>query len=162
MSWRLGGETLPVLAGIVALAAWAYLLLARGAFWRVSRLRAPAAAAPPPPGRVAAVIAARNEADVIGRGIASLLSQSCGESFHIFLVDDSSNDGTEAIRGPERHTRSGREAGGDNADFLQNGLQPALQEQRHALSSSGDYSDGSRGNGGGRQKAAQRSSTIGH
>lgn len=109
MSWRLGGETLPVLAGFVALAIWAYLVFGRGAFWRVSRLRAPAAAAPHPPGRVAVVIAARNEADVIGRSIASLLNQSCRASLHIFLVDDSSTDGSGQIA-RQAACRAGNEA----------------------------------------------------
>jgi cellulose synthase/poly-beta-1,6-N-acetylglucosamine synthase-like glycosyltransferase len=91
------------------LAIWAYLVFGRGAFWRVSRLRAPAAAAPHPPGRVAVVIAARNEADVIGRSIASLLNQSCRASLHIFLVDDSSTDGSGQIA-RQAACRAGNEA----------------------------------------------------
>lgn len=48
---------------------------------------------------IAVVIPARNEADVIGTSVASLLRQSCVESLHIFVVDDNSSDGTvEAVR----------------------------------------------------------------
>ncbi len=47
---------------------------------------------------IAVVIPARNEADVIGRAVASLLRQS-GCDLHIFVVDDNSTDGTaEAAR----------------------------------------------------------------
>ena len=44
--------------------------------------------------RIAVVIPARNEADVIARSIASLLGQGGVEDLHIFLVDDNSSDGT--------------------------------------------------------------------
>jgi hopene-associated glycosyltransferase HpnB len=51
------------------------------------------------PGPIAVVIAARNEADVIGDAVRSLLQQSCAGAIHIFLVDDNSADGTaEAAR----------------------------------------------------------------
>jgi hopene-associated glycosyltransferase HpnB len=45
----------------------------------------------------AVVIPARNEADVIGRSIASLLQQQCVDALHIFVVDDHSSDGTADI-----------------------------------------------------------------
>jgi len=48
---------------------------------------------------IAVIIPARNEADVIGKSVASLLGQSCVEALHIFVVDDNSTDGTaEAVR----------------------------------------------------------------
>jgi hopene-associated glycosyltransferase HpnB len=48
---------------------------------------------------IAVIIPARNEADVIGKSVASLLRQSCVDSLHIFVVDDNSRDGTaEAVR----------------------------------------------------------------
>ena len=51
------------------------------------------------PGPIAVVIPARNEADVIGEAVHSLLQQSCASAIHIFLVDDNSTDGTaEAAR----------------------------------------------------------------
>ena len=43
-----------------------------------------------------AVVPARNEADVVGRAIASLAKQQYGGEFHIVLVDDHSDDGTAA------------------------------------------------------------------
>jgi hopene-associated glycosyltransferase HpnB len=79
-------------AGILSLLIWIYLLFGRGGFWRIH------AATPLPaneiPARIAVIIPARNEADVIGRAITSLLRQSGPDSIHIFLVDDSSTDGT--------------------------------------------------------------------
>jgi len=44
--------------------------------------------------RVAIVIPARNEADVVGRAVASLAAQDFNGAFHIFLVDDHSEDAT--------------------------------------------------------------------
>ncbi len=43
---------------------------------------------------IAVIIPARNEADVIGKSVASLLRQSCVDALHIFVVDDNSTDGT--------------------------------------------------------------------
>ena len=40
------------------------------------------------------IIPARNEADVVGRAIRSLLQQTGDHKIHIFLVDDASTDGT--------------------------------------------------------------------
>lgn len=84
----------------VALAAWIYLVVFHGRFWRVARAPSPAKReAPVPPTtssapRVAVVIPARNEADVVAAAIASLLSQDHSGPRHIFLVDDASADGT--------------------------------------------------------------------
>jgi hopene-associated glycosyltransferase HpnB len=85
-----------LIAAAVSMVIWAYLLLARGGFWQVRR-----AGAPPANGskaaRVAIVVPARHEADVIARSISSLLYQSGGHWFHIFLVDDASSDGTARV-----------------------------------------------------------------
>jgi hopene-associated glycosyltransferase HpnB len=93
--------TAPLLMASLALAAWVYMLLARGMFWMARErddLNEPAAVPPSWP-VVVAVIPARNEADVIGRAIASLLAQDYPGDFRIVLVDDASNDGTaEAAR----------------------------------------------------------------
>lgn len=88
-----------ILSGF-GLASWLYLLLARGGFWRADiRDEAgvpPAPAAWPP---VAVVVPARNEADVIGTSLPSLLSQDYPTPLHVILVDDQSDDGTaEAAR----------------------------------------------------------------
>ena len=81
--------------GAVAAAAWVYLLAFRGAFWRVNpKDRTPATA---PARSVVAVIPARDEAEVIGGAIASLLAQDYGGRLHIVVVDDQSSDGTATI-----------------------------------------------------------------
>src|SRR5215510_3415597 len=76
---------------------WLYLLLARGGFWRVSRHLPRSLPDAPPSSRVAVIIPARNEAEVIGRSLTSLLTQNGNHTIHIFLVDDSSSDGTAEI-----------------------------------------------------------------
>ena len=84
-----------VAAGLIAVATWVYLLVFRGAFWRIEREeRAPPSA---PPRRVAAVIPARDEADVIGDAVASLLAQDYPGRLDIVIVDDHSSDGTGAV-----------------------------------------------------------------
>jgi hopene-associated glycosyltransferase HpnB len=92
-------------AGAFAVLIWVYLLLARGMFWR---LREVEAAGPPASRRIAVVIPARNEADSIGQTIESLIGQNLSGPFHIFLVDDHSEDGTAAsagrFSGPDRLT----------------------------------------------------------
>lgn len=81
---------------VLALAAWIYLLLARGGFWRcIQRDSCDAPEADPScwPG-VVAVVPARNEADMIPHSLASLLRQNYPGSFSVILVDDNSDDGT--------------------------------------------------------------------
>ncbi len=47
---------------------------------------------------IAVIIPARNEVDVVGQSVGSLLRQSCVDALHIFVVDDNSVDGTtEAV-----------------------------------------------------------------
>jgi hopene-associated glycosyltransferase HpnB len=88
---------LTTIAGLVSLLIWAYLLLARGAFWQVRRWTAPESVSNKIQGLVAVIIPARNEAAVVGESILSLLNQSCRESLHIFLVNDGSTDSTAQI-----------------------------------------------------------------
>jgi hopene-associated glycosyltransferase HpnB len=93
--------TWTVALGGLVMAIWAYLLVARGFFW-MARV-APPAPAPSRWPRIVAVIPARNEADAIGRAVASLLDQDYPGEFSIVLVDDHSNDGTaETARGAAR------------------------------------------------------------
>src|SRR5579871_3487203 len=80
-------------AGVLTVSIWGYLLFGRGGFWRIPPT-APSSLGNEVPARIAVIIPARNEADVIGRAIASLLRQSGQNSIHIFLVDDGSTDGT--------------------------------------------------------------------
>jgi len=87
-----------VIAGIFLVLIWLCLLLARGGFWRIRDTETGPTAAPPAR-RIAVVIPARNEADVIGRAVASLVKQQCPGVLHIFLVDDHSEDGTAECAG---------------------------------------------------------------
>lgn len=82
-----------MIAGILLVLIWLYLLLARGGFWRIRDTEVGEVALPPAR-RIAVVVPARNEADVIGRAVASLAKQQCPGEVHIFLVDDQSEDGT--------------------------------------------------------------------
>ena len=83
------------IAGFLCVIIWLGILLARGRFWMVQRLGAEVAPVAET-GLIAVVIPARNEADVIGSAVGSLLQQSCAGAMHIFLVDDGSSDGTAA------------------------------------------------------------------
>lgn len=84
--------------GLAALAIWLYLLSARGGFWlardRDDRENLPGPARWP---SVVAVVPARNEADVIGQSVGSLVNQDYPGAFRIVLVDDGSDDGTAAV-----------------------------------------------------------------
>src|SRR5215472_7050998 len=80
--------------GALSCLTWAVLIAGWGRFWRVST---PADGLPVRPGaapRIAAVIPARNEAEVIGRVVVSLLEQDYPGPLHIFVVDDHSTDDT--------------------------------------------------------------------
>lgn len=74
---------------------WAYLALARGGFWRLEH------AGPAPRekeefrGGVVAIVPARNEAELIGPVITSLLNQSV--AMPVLLLDDESTDGTADV-----------------------------------------------------------------
>jgi hopene-associated glycosyltransferase HpnB len=76
---------------------WLYLLLARGAFWRVSASLAAATQEHDPAAKVVAIIPARDEAAVVADTIKSILQQSYGGSIHVILVDDASADGTARV-----------------------------------------------------------------
>jgi hopene-associated glycosyltransferase HpnB len=88
-------EQLIIAAGVVAAATWIYLLIFRGAFWRIKpEERVPTAA---PLRSVVAVIPARDEADVIGDAVGSLLAQDYAGRLDIVIVDDHSSDGTADV-----------------------------------------------------------------
>ena len=84
----------------VSLVAWLYLLMGRGGFWRavprddVGVTKASEWSDWP---RVTAVIPARNEAELIGENIRSLLRQDYRGEFSLIVVDDHSSDDTAAI-----------------------------------------------------------------
>ena len=100
-----------------------YLLLARGFFWRVSRLLGPqsSAAAAAAAGRsVIAVVPARNEADGIGRAAGSLLAQTLAAPIHVIVIDDGSTDGTAA-----EARKAGEAAGAGGRLTVLHGTSPA-------------------------------------
>jgi hopene-associated glycosyltransferase HpnB len=84
------------------LAVWLYLVAFHGGFWRLTehdRAFAPTGARAPEGTQIVAVIPARDEADVIGASLSSLMRQNFSGRLDIVLVDDDSSDGTaEAAR----------------------------------------------------------------
>ncbi|WP_457031674.1 glycosyltransferase [Kitasatospora sp. P5_F3] len=77
----------------VSLAAWVWLTLAQGFFWRTDQ-RLPA---PVPTGRwpeVVVLVPARDEAEVLPVSLPSLLAQRYPGRARVVLVDDHSSDGT--------------------------------------------------------------------
>ena len=90
MTWLAG-------IGLLSLAVWLYMLIARGGFW-LARERDDDVVTPPARWpAVVAVVPARNEADVIARSVGSLLAQDYPGPFRVVLVDDGSSDGTAAV-----------------------------------------------------------------
>src|SRR5271165_5628395 len=86
-----------LVAGFVCLAIWVYLLAAHGGFWKVWRLPSPVKPLDAVDGTIAVVIPARDEAEVIGSTIRSLLEQKSVGSIRVFVVDDHSSDGTAEV-----------------------------------------------------------------
>lgn len=81
-----------------SLLVWLGLILAHGRFWRADQRlpSAPTVSADSLP-RVVAVVPARDEAQVIGRSVASLLRQTYPGPFRLVVVDDHSSDGTANV-----------------------------------------------------------------
>lgn len=101
-------------AAALALAIWLYLIFARGGFWLAAE-RERGARAPAVWPDVVAVIPARDEAESIGRTVASLRAQDYPGPFHIVLVDDESTDGTADVA---------RAAGGDRLHIVAGSATP--------------------------------------
>ena len=75
-------------------AAWLWLLLCQGFFWRTD-VRLPPRAGAGGRGRpVCVVVPARDEAEVLPASLPSLLAQDYPGRAEVFLVDDGSSDGT--------------------------------------------------------------------
>lgn len=99
-------------AAAVSCAAWVWLLLFRGNFWRADQRIDPNATYSPPDDQwpvVAVVIPARNEAEGIGHAVTSLLGQDYPGAMNVFVVDDNSDDGT---------AETARAAAGEHQDRL--------------------------------------------
>ena len=79
------------------LAAWIYLIAARGGFWLASVRDEVQPSLQMPWPEVIAVVPARDEADCVAESIASLLDQHYPGNFSVILVDDQSIDDTAAF-----------------------------------------------------------------
>ncbi len=99
----------------VSLSAWAYLLLLHGRFWRADqRLDAAASEHPGDAPAICAIVPARDEAEVIGRALRSLLTQDYRGALRVIVVDDQSTDGSAAVA-----RRAAEEAGAaDRLDIV--------------------------------------------
>jgi hopene-associated glycosyltransferase HpnB len=87
-------HSVALISGLLCFVIWLYLLTAHGGFWRVASLQVGVQPLAAIDGTIAVVIPARDEADVIGATVESLLQQTSAHSIHIFVVDDHSSDGT--------------------------------------------------------------------
>src|SRR5579863_7021917 len=74
---------------------WSYLALARGSFWRIKSAKPAISDQAGLSGGVVAVVPARNEAELIGPVVTSLLNQTV--AMPVILVDDESTDGTSDV-----------------------------------------------------------------
>jgi hopene-associated glycosyltransferase HpnB len=77
----------------VSLAAWLWLLLGQGLFWRTD-VRLPGRREPDEWPPVCVVVPARDEAAVLAASLPSLLAQDYPGPAEVFLIDDGSADGT--------------------------------------------------------------------
>lgn len=93
---RLRRMSVVVWTAAASLAAWLWLLLGQGFFWRTD-LRLPARREPDTWPSVCVVVPARDEAAVLPESLPSLLAQDYPGQAEIFLVDDGSSDGTGAL-----------------------------------------------------------------
>ena len=85
------------LIAAMALAAWAYLVLFHGFFWRADQRLLTEIKPPDRWPDIVAVIPARDEAPVIGAAVESLLRQDYPADLRVIVVDDASQDGTAAV-----------------------------------------------------------------
>ncbi|GAA4208955.1 glycosyltransferase [Actinocatenispora rupis] len=81
---------------VVALAAWVWLAVARGGYWRTDQ-RLPAATPPERWPDLAVVVPARDEAAVLAATVPALVHQEYPGVARVVLVDDGSTDGTADV-----------------------------------------------------------------
>jgi hopene-associated glycosyltransferase HpnB len=79
-----------------SLAAWLWLLLGQGLFWRTD-IRLPPSEEPSRWPNVAIIVPARDEAEVLPLSLPTLLAQDYPGRAEIFLIDDGSTDETGAL-----------------------------------------------------------------
>lgn len=133
--------TLSIVAG-ASLAIWLYLLLFHGRFWRADQRLPDDLPAPTHWPRVAAVIPARNEADVIARSVGSLLRQDYPGAFSVILVDDGSSDGTaETARAAAREAGAKERLTVVTAPPLEAGWTGKMWAVAHGVAAAGEAPD---------------------
>lgn len=84
----------------LSLAVWVYLFLGRGFFWHTGQRLTVAPGLCGDSGSfpsVAVLVPARNEAGLLAETLPQLLLQDYSGWFHVWLVDDSSTDGTAGV-----------------------------------------------------------------
>jgi hopene-associated glycosyltransferase HpnB len=101
---------------LLSLCIWLYLFFAHGKFWLSAPELLPALPADAPD--VDIIIPARDEAETIGRVVASLSAQEYAGKFRIILVDDDSGDGTADI------ARAALAGTGSNLDVIAGAPKP--------------------------------------
>lgn len=104
------GQTAAVSAivwiAVASLAAWCWLLLCQGFFWRTD-VRLPPRRSPGAWPPVCVVVPARDEAAVLPASLPSLLAQDYPGRAEIVLVDDGSTDGTGELARELSHRHGG-------------------------------------------------------
>ena len=88
-------SVLATIVAVLTILTWSYLALARGSFWHLKDAKPAASDKAGFRGGVVAVVPARNEAELIGPVVTSLLNQSV--AMPVLLVDDESTDGTADV-----------------------------------------------------------------
>ncbi|WP_180289305.1 MULTISPECIES: glycosyltransferase [Streptomyces] len=95
-----------VWTAVGSLAAWLWLLLGQGLFWRTD-VRLPPLGEPDDWPSVCVVVPARDEATVLPESLPSLLAQDYPGRAEVFLVDDGSSDGTGQLAHELARTHGG-------------------------------------------------------
>jgi hopene-associated glycosyltransferase HpnB len=98
------------LAAALALAAWTWLALLRGGYWRTD-IRLPDGQVPARWPSVAVVVPARNEASVLPLSLPTILAQRYPGPLQVILVDDGSTDGTGGLARKLTAGRGGERSG---------------------------------------------------
>jgi hopene-associated glycosyltransferase HpnB len=90
-------NTFLITLAALPVAMWLGLSWFRSRFWRADQRLDPETSGPRTWPGVVAVVPARNEAEVIGRSLASLFKQDYPGELRLVVVDDGSEDGTAAL-----------------------------------------------------------------
>lgn len=108
-NFPMSGGLLSSVLAVICVTIWLYLAGCRGRYWLGPVRDADAPRRPAEWPSIAVVVPARNEADVIGASVSSLLRQDYPGPLTIFIVDDDSSDGTAAAAGQAAADAGGRD-----------------------------------------------------